>query len=155
MASFQAKDLPSKVRRRLWTKPPGNRRESRETSHIFMAAPMGNTVPDFGKTCTVNPRNSGKSPFQIFVSYLVFRPRLSGHALRPRLPTCQSNRGTSFSGKLGFRVGAQRLRTRGKPFSGFGPDDCETLTTAFFFGQLHRSVLSSVGLHSLDLESAR
>ena len=78
---------------------------------------------------------------KIVLSDFIFSPGLSydssEHIFQPRLPatppTCHSNRGISFLGMLGSWVGAERPRTRGKSFSGIGPDDCEALTTAFFW----------------------
>ena len=81
------------------------------------------------------------SDFLLSWAFLRFSSTFSDHAFRTRLPTTLSghafrprflNRGTSFSSKLGSWVGAQRLRARGKPFSGFGPDDREAPTIAFF-----------------------
>ena len=84
----------------------------------------------------VRPRNSGKSSFQILLSFLgspaMFLCTFSVHAFRPRLPKSHPNRGTSFLGMLGSKVDAQPPRTRGKSFSGFGQQDCEALTTTFF-----------------------
>ena len=117
------------MRRRLLPKSPGNRKESRETSHIFPAAPIGNTtstpprVSAFLKItmcariwgrmhCETPQQRKIVLPDFIFFhgfscdsSDHAFRPRLpttpSGHAFRPRLSTSHSNRGTSFSSMLG------------------------------------------------------
>ena len=113
----------------------------------------------------MKPRNSGKSSFQIFRSFLcfpailpitssdhAFRPRLPttlpghaftatpfSHVFRPRLPTCQSNRGTS--------AGAQRPRTRAVQMIVRVPPMPSSRTAA-------SSCVASVGKHSLDSESA-
>ena len=126
---------------------------------------------------TVRPRNSGKSSFQTSHGILLstsfdhafqlrFRPRhASGRTFRPRLCTSHWSRRSSCSGMLGSWVGAQRRRTRGKSFSGFSPDDCEALTTAFFWDSSMNlccicltfcdySNSSHLRVHSLDFENS-
>ena len=147
------------MRRHLRPKSPGNRRESCETSHLFMAGPIDSTTstpPRVSESLKITMcarlwrRMHCETPQQrkivqmlsFLCFYCDFPTTSSGHASWPRLSamssghafrTCHSNRGTSFSGILGSWVGAQRPRTRGKSFSGFGPDDCEALTTALIW----------------------
>ena len=92
MASFQAKDLPSKMRRRLRLKPLGNRRESRETSHIFMAAPIGHTTSTLPQVsaslkivCPIL-----KVVLSDFLSFPWHSCDSSEHVFRPRLPATPS-----------------------------------------------------------------
>ena len=103
--------------------------------------------------------NKDRTSSFYFLSWILLRFFLPafGHVFRPRLPTCHSNRGTFFSSILGSWVGAQRPRTRGKSFSGFGSDDCESLTTVFFLGQLHQSatLLCSLAVQSFRYERHR
>ena len=106
--------LFTKLAENLGTKTP------QATARHFLVSPSVRTTSS-GRRLTAPRIESSVASLRFFGPRLPAPP--SGHAFRPRLPTCQPNRGTSLSDILG--------------------DDC---AHGLLLGQLHQSVC-----HQLDL----